>query len=605
MCKTLVHRGPDDEGIYTAPYIGLGQRRLSIIDLRNIASPPLFNEDKTISLVFNGEIYNFKELRRELKEKGHKFATATDTEVIIHLYEELDLNCLSKLRGMFAFALWDANKKRLFAARDRLGKKPLYYSRNNIFFSFGSEIKAITADPEISIEPNYPAIDDYLTYEFIPSPATGFKNIYKLPPAHFLTCLTNGQTKVERYWSPPYYANKMSLETEEIIDILTEKLQEAVRVRMVADVELGAFLSGGIDSSIIVALMARQSSKPIKTFSIGFAEEKYNELPYARQLAQRYGTDHHEIILAPNVAEVLPLLVYHYNEPFADSSALPTYYVSKITREYVTVGLSGDGGDESFGGYNNYVKMLKWSRLDVIPFAIRRFLGDNFNKILAGLSYDRRINKISRALNMFAGLPPERYRFLMSIFKPQEKKECYSPQFYSLLNGEPKQYYYKGIPWDNSMDLLDWLENDDLNFYLPDCLMMKTDIASMANSLEIRCPFLDNSVVDFAAKLDSPMKISGNMNKLILRKLGKMLLPKDIIDKPKTGFSLPIGKWFQGELLNLLRSYLMDDKAIKRGLFKQTFLKTIIYEHVQGQRDWSSRLWALLFLEIWFRQFID
>ena len=606
MCNTILHRGPDDEGIYTAPHIGLGQRRLSIIDLAAYACPPLANEDRTVWLVFNGEIYNFKELRKQLQECGHRFATNSDTEVIIHLYEEEGVACLQKLRGMFAFALWDGRRKILFCARDRMGKKPLCYVITPQSLVFGSEIKAITADPDVSVSPNFPAIDLYLTYQFVPSPYTAFEGIRRLRPGEYFTCDIKGNVRTQRYWEPPL-PSKTTAPKEEIEAEIVHRLRESVRLRMVSDVPLGAFLSGGIDSAAIVALVAQECAKPVKTFSIGFEEEGFNELPYARLLAERYGTEHHEMIVKPNAAEVLPLLVRHYNEPFADSSALPTYYVSKITRQHVTVALSGDGGDESFAGYANYAAILAWNKWDVWPLRLRELFAEGGRDLLNSFPHGNTAARFRRGLAMFgaANVKARRLQF-GTILKPEEKRLAYTPLFVDMISAPPvpedplEEYSY-----EKDMDALDWLMRHDQNFYLPDCLMVKTDIASMANSLEVRCPFLDHMFVEFAATIPSWLKRDATGGKIILKQAFNDLLPPEILSKPKTGFGLPIAKWFRNDLLSLLKESLLDETSERRGLFKQSSLKKMVNEHIGGHRDWSNRLWAFLFLELWFREFID
>lgn len=601
MCNTLVHRGPDDEGVYTAPYIGLGQRRLSIIDLSRTAAPPLANEDETVWLVFNGEIYNFNSLRKTLVDKGHIFKTHTDTEVIIHLYEEYGIDCLKYLRGMFSFALWDAEKKRLFAARDHMGKKPFYYTKSTSAFIFGSEIKAITADPEVSVNPDYRAIDSYLTYQYVPSPLTAFSGIYKLPPAHYLLCDSKGTTHIERFWVPTS-PDKIDGSPEEIQLAILAHLAEAVRMRMISDVPLGAFLSGGIDSGIIVALMAIESSKPVKTFSIGFEDSEFNELPYARLVAERYGTEHHELIVKPNLHEVLPLLVKHYNEPFADSSAVPTFYVSKMTREHVTVALSGDGGDESFAGYSHYSQMQAWERFDVVPVSVRKSSCTAVASLLKLFPKGNLSARADRALTIIGAELPERYQLQMATLKPQEKQMLYTESFRSLLGNDR---VLLTMPWNASMDSLDWMMRHDLNYYLPDCLMVKTDRASMANSLEVRCPFLDHAFVEYAATIPSNLKRDNTGGKIILKKAAARLLPPEILHKKKSGFGIPLANWFRGELSGFIKSMLLDNTALKRGLFEPGIVKIMIEEHIAGKRDWSNRLWALLFLEMWFREFID
>lgn len=603
MSQTLVHRGPDDEGIYTALHVGLGQRRLSIIDLNSRAVAPLANEDGTIWVTFNGEIYNFQELKAELVEKGHIFRTATDTEVIVHLYEEYGTECLTKMRGMFSFALWDSNRKRLFAARDRLGKKPFFYTKTSTSFIFGSEIKAVIADPEVSVSPNFVAIDEYLTYQYVPSPLTAFAGIFKLPPAHLLTCDANGTIDIQRYWSPPLL-EKTKASQPEIEEELLRLLREAVRLRLISDVPLGAFLSGGIDSATIVALMALESSTPVKTFSIGFEEENYNELPYAKLIAERYQTEHHEFMVKPIAAEILPSLVKHYGEPFADSSALPTYYVSKLTRQHVTVALSGDGGDENFSGYEHYAQVSKWAKADRIPWFLRRAICGRIAVLLDRLPYHNFTARASRAFHMLGARLPERYVLQMTTLKDQERRACYTRDF-NLIVGESCTGALTGLPWEESVDMLDWMMRHDQNFYLPDCLMVKTDIASMANSLEVRCPLMDHKLIEFTATIPSTMKRNGASGKLILKSVMKELLPPQILNKRKTGFGVPLAKWFRGELSDLLRAMLLDSTAKQRGLFAQRFVSKMVEEQINGQRDWSNRLWAFLCLEMWFREFID
>lgn len=605
MCGILVHRGPDDEGIFVAPHIGLGQRRLSIIDLRRIATPPLANEDGSLRIVFNGEIYNYREERCELAAKGHVFRTDADTEVILHLYEEYGTDCLKRLRGMFAFALWDSRKKILFAARDRLGKKPFYYTKSPFAFLFGSEIKAITADPGVSASPNYEAIDRYLTWQYVPSPLTAFSGIFKLPPAHYLVCGVDGSVDVQRYWIPPD-VGKTTAATREIEEEMIRRLGEAVRIRMVADVPLGAFLSGGIDSSAIVALMAGTSGRPVRTFSIGFEEESHNELPFARQIAKRFGTDHHEFIVKPNASEILPLLVRHYNEPFADSSALPTFYVSRVARDHVTVALSGDGGDENFAGYDRYADILRWSKADVIPLPLRAGLGVGFEKIIDGFPYSNRQARARRGFHMLGSGLRERYLLNMTMLKPQEKQMLYTKHFRGLIAREkvtPDRV--REFAWDGHIDPMDSMMRHDQSFYLPDCLMVKSDVASMANSLEIRCPFLDHRFVEFTATIPSSLKRDRTGGKVILKKALKDLLPPEILAKRKTGFGIPLAKWLREDLSGLLRQMLLDDTAEKRGIFDPRFIRRMVKEHIDGKRDWSNRLWAFLFLEMWFREFVD
>ena len=605
MCNTIVHRGPDDEGLYTAPHIGLGQRRLTIIDLSATACAPLSNEDNTIWIVFNGEIYNFAVLRNELIGKGHQFKTNSDTEVIIHLYEEEGINCLKKLNGMFAFALWDEKKKILFCARDRMGKKPLCYTLTGEGLVFGSEIKAITADPAISIEPDYFAIDQYLTYQFVPSTLTAFKGIKRLGPGEYFTCDTNGRLEVGRYWELRV-TEKTTATKPEIEKEIVNRLRKSVSSRLISDVPLGAFLSGGVDSATIVALMAQESSKPIKTFSIGFEHQDFNELPYAKLIAERYKTEHHEFIVKPNALDVLPLLVKHYNEPFADSSAIPTYYVSKMTSKEVKVALSGDGGDESFAGYKNYESILSWGKWDILPRTMRRAIEGTGKFALDLFPENNTAAKFKRGLAMLGAENVKSRRLQFgTILKQQEKRLAYTPFFKELISDSIAKDTLAEYPYTKGMNDLDWLMSHDINFYMPDCLMVKMDIASMANGLEVRSPFLDYEFVEFAATIPSYMKRNGSEGKIILKNAVSHLLPDAIMNKHKTGFGIPISSWLRNEMAPMLKEVLLSEKSKNRGLFEFSFLKKMVDEHIEGKKDWSGRLWAFLFLELWFIEFID
>ena len=603
MCNTLIHRGPDAQGIYTAAGIGLGQRRLSIIDLSTRAVAPLANEDGSIWVTFNGEIYNFRELRGRLEERGHAFRTSSDTEVLVHLYEEYGVDCVQHLRGMFAFAIWDAPRRRFFAARDRLGKKPLYYARTPTALVFGSEVRAVLADPSITPSPNLPAIDAYLTYQYVPSPLTAFEGISKLPPAHYLVCDPDGAVAVTRYWRPP--AGPTSTRPAEALrDELMWRLREAVRLRLIADVPIGAFLSGGVDSATVVALMATESGSRVKTFSIGFEEAAFNELAFARTVAERYETDHHECMVRADAADVLPRLVHHYAEPFADSSALPAYYVSEMARRHVTVALSGDGGDETFAGYENYRVVSGWDRYDAVPYPIRRAMAHGAATVIDRLPYSNSIARAARGAQMWAGPVPERFKLQSSIFKPQEKQAAYTPQFRARLathEGPP----VVALEWDEDMDPVDWMMRHDQHYYLPDCLMVKIDIASMAHGLEVRCPLLDHTLVEFAATIPSELKQQGGEGKRIFKDTVRDLVPAAVLSKRKTGFGIPLARWLRQDLLELVRGTLLDDRARSRGLFAPPFIARLVDDHRSGRRDWSARIWALLFLELWFREFID
>ena len=604
MCNALQQRGPDAANYYFEPGVGLGQRRLSIIDLSHTAAPPLSNETNRIWVVFNGEIYNFRALRQELEGKGHTFRTETDTEVILHLYEEYDVECVQKLHGMFALALWDADRRRLIAARDRLGKKPFYYARTTQGIVFASSLEALLRDHEVSREPNFFAIDQFLDRQYVPSPLTAFSSVRKLEPGHILICEPGGRCETRQFWTAtPRLVSQAS--ERELQEELVRLTREAVRMRMISDVPLGALLSGGIDSGTVVALMAQESSSSIKTFSIGLEQTDMDELPYARLVAKRYGTDHTELVLKPDVVDILPKLIRYYGEPFADSSAVPTYYVSKLARQFVTVALSGDGGDESFGGYTHYGQTLAWEQLDIIPHFLRGAVLKPVEGVLSSLPFTDMASRCARACLMARSRLPGRYMTQTSIFKPQEKQAILTSRFRALVNDSKNGDKWPNLPWQTTDDSLDWMIRHDLRFYLPDCLMVKVDVAAMANSLEVRSPLLDHHLVEFALTLPAKFKRSAGQGKAIMRKAFANLLPPEILNKPKTGFGIPLQKWLQVDLAAMMKGLLLDGRASRRGLLEQRFVQQMVQSHLAGNRDWSTRLWAIMVLELWFREFID
>lgn len=605
MCDKIVHRGPDNEGIFVGRAAALGIRRLSIIDLKT-GSQPIHNEDKTIWVVCNGEVYNFKYLRAELEKKGHKFYTNSDVEVIVHLYEEKGFDAVSSLRGMFAFAIYDEKKGLIFIARDRIGKKPLVYTVLNGRLLFASEIKSLLEFPGIQREVNREAIDLYLTYQYVPSPLTAFKDIHKLPPAHYMVYDSSGKLTLERYWQPTFEPKKI-LSEQEWQDAVIDKLREATRIRMISDVPLGAFLSGGIDSSAVVAMMAMESSKPVKTFAIGFEEEEYSELKYASAVAKHLGTDHHEYIVRPNAAEILPKLAWFYDEPFADSSALPSYYVARETRREVTVALNGDGGDENFAGYLRYrafklseqiapVRGLLWASLP----AIKKLLPYTDGKAR------KLLHRARTGISALCDSPAQRNIRWHSIFNNETKDKMYSQGMKSFLAGKNSYSYMEQIflnaPVKNDIDRLLYT---DLMAYLPGCLLVKVDIASMANSLEARSPFLDHELIELAAQMPDTLKLKGYTSKYILKKALKNVLPDDILSRKKMGFGIPIHRWFRGELKDYLKDIILSPKSLGRGYFNKDYIETILCEHEKGQNEHGYRLWALMMLELWHRNYID
>ncbi len=607
MAGSLTHRGPDDDGFYlsaTHPNLGLGHRRLSIIDIAG-SHQPLSNEEGTVWIVQNGEIYNFRELRRELAAKGHVFKTQGDAEVIVHLYEEEGADCLRKLRGMFAFALWDDRKGTLILARDRLGQKPLIYCQDNRGFYFASEIKGILEVPGIPRAVDEEALHHYLTYQYVPHPWTMFKDIKKLPPAHFLV-VRNGQVSMRRYWEIDI-DHELKLPPHACAARLSELLEEATRLRLISDVPLGAFLSGGIDSTIIVGLMNRLSSVPVKTFSIDFKEKQFSEVRYARLAAKKFHTDHHELTVTPAYLEILPKLIWHYGEPFADSSMLPTYYLSKLTRDYVTVALTGDAGDECFAGYPRYKAARIAGFFDHLPRALRGLIAHPlWQKLPASTKYksfSRRLKRLTQAL----ALPPERrYLRWVCYFDDVGKKELYTAGLAERLRDVDSlevlmQHYRKA----RSRDFLTQTTYVDMMTYLPDDLLVKVDIASMANSLEARSPFLDHKVVELAASIPISMKLKGFRSKHILKETFRELLPPDIRRRPKMGFGVPIADWLRGELKEYARELLTDKKSAARDYFRPAAVERLLDEHVQGIQDHGYRIWALVCFELWHRTFIS
>jgi len=614
MCSVLTHRGPDDEGVYVSQSaeriahsvnVGLGHRRLSIIDLSEAGHQPMSNEDGSIWLVMNGEIYNFPELRKDLKQKGHVFKSRTDTETIIHLYEEKGIDCLNDLRGPFAFALWDSKRERLFLARDRIGKKPLYYTYRNGDLIFGSEIKAILQDPEVTVEVNKDRLSDYLTYGYTPTPDSMFKGIMKLPPAHFML-YENGNLQIKRYWALDF-SKKLKLSEPEYCSRIMDLLEDATRIRLISDVPLGAFLSGGIDSSAVVYMMSKLSSRPVKTFSIGFEEREYSELKYAKIIARRFGTDHHEYVVRPDAIKLLPKLVWHYNEPYADSSALPSYYVAQMTRQKVKVALNGDGGDENFGGYERFWAARVAELFRKFPESLRKGIMKGIvNRIPESIEPKNFPRKFKRFISMAEKPYRERHYNWISIFRDYEKEDLFTDGFSKEMNNRQSFFSLNNAFEEcNSKDIVDLVVSTDIKTNLLDDLLVKMDIATMANALEGRSPFLDHKVMEFAASIPSNMKIKGTKLKYILKKALKNKLPDEILGRGKMGFGVPLNNWFRGELKDYSYEILLSDKCVKRGYFKREGLKSILDEHCAGKLNNGARIWSLLFLELWHRMFID
>lgn len=604
MCDAIRHRGPDDDGFYVNRGVGLGMRRLSIIDL-NSGAQPIHNQDLTAWIVFNGEIYNYRELRKELEKLGHIFYTNSDTEAIIHAYDRYGADCPKHLRGMFAFAIWDERTQELLLARDRVGKKPLLYAQVNGRLVFGSEFSALLLHPDIGRDIDFRALDHYLSFMCVPAPLTAYRAIRKLEPGHILRW-RKGDLRIERYWQPDF-SKKIDVGEEEAGERAIEILRDAVRVRLMSEVPLGAFLSGGIDSSAVVALMSEVSSDPVKTFSIGFEEQDFSELHHARRVAEYVGADHHEFIVRPDALEVLPLLVEHYGEPFADSSAIPTYYVARETRNHVTVALNGDGGDESFAGYERYAAMRLAEAYHRLPAIIRGSLVEPaVGLIPTSESRRSRVRDAKRFLQA-ASLPKvDRYLRWVTVFDQDAKANLYSESF----RNETDHVRAADLldPWlarANGAGVVDAALLADTMTYLPNDLLVKVDIATMAVSLEARSPFLDHNVIEFAASLPEQLKLRGLTTKYLLKRVLKKLLPTENLHRRKMGFGVPIGQWFRGKLRPFLLENLLSEKALNRGLFRPHAVKQLVDLHIRSERDYSHQLWTLLMLELWFKTFID
>ncbi|HXG85367.1 MAG TPA: asparagine synthase (glutamine-hydrolyzing) [Pyrinomonadaceae bacterium] len=605
MNQCIVHRGPDEDGFYVGGSVALAMRRLSIIDLAG-GQQPIFNRDRTKAIVFNGEIYNFQELRRDLEARGHEFYTSSDTEIIVHLYDRYGADCVEHLRGMFAFAIWDTKDDSLFIARDRVGKKPLLYSHQpNGDLIFGSEFRALLAHPDVSRAVDYEAIDNYLSYLCIPAPQTAFKQIRKLEPAHWLRW-KDGRVETKRYWMPDF-SKKIKISGEEAEVETLRILRESTKLRMISEVPLGAFLSGGVDSSAVVALMAEASAQPVKTFSIGFEEQDYSELKYARLVAEHVGAEYNEFIVRPNALEVLPTLVEHYGEPYADSSAIATYYVAKETRKFVTVALNGDGGDESFAGYERYAAMRIAENYYKIPALLRKTIFENaVDLIPASDARHSRARDLKRFVKAAALPKTERYFRWVSALDRQAKAELYTEDFKNdTLNFDASATIGQWLGKTNGLGILDATLLTDQMTYLPNDLLVKVDIASMAVSLEARSPLLDHKVIEFAASLPENIKMKRFETKSLLKKVAARLVPKEVIYRRKMGFGVPIGNWFRGEMKDFVRDVLLSEKSMRRNIIKPEVLKKYIDEHIDGKSDYTHQIYTLLMLELWFQRFID
>lgn len=600
MTTVLAHRGPDGDGFFCEGPVGLGHRRLAIIDLAT-GDQPMASDDGSSVIIFNGEIYNFRELRRELEGRGATFRTRSDTEVILRAYEAWGVECLSRLRGMFAFAIWDKARRRLLLARDRVGIKPLVYAWDGRRLLFGSEIKALLEDAAVSRELDWEALRDFLTHHYISSPRTIFRSIRKLPPASYLVLdLDRPEPEVHRYWDLRFVPDSRPTEAD-WLDGLRWHLTDAVRSHLVSDVPIGAFLSGGVDSSAVVALMAQATEGRVRTFSIGFDEGDFDELAHAREVARRYDTQHFEYVVKANALEMLPRLAWQFDEPFADSSALPTYYVSKITREHVTVALSGDGGDENFVGYTRYARAQRLhERLDTFPAILARPLLRLAARLLPpgarGQGY----------LDMLGAPPVDRYFKLVAYQRSEGLRKLLSAGAREHIEPVVTPALFRKLAAEGPRaDYVSTLQYLDIHSYLPEDILTKVDRTSMAVSLEARVPLLDHVLLEYVATMPAGLKFRDGIGKVILKRAMAADLPPGILGRRKMGFGLPIASWFRREMTDYVRDVLDGRRTRQRGLVDPGAVATLLEEHQTGGRDRSSQIWALLALEEWARRWLD
>ncbi len=597
MGDFLAHRGPDAEGIFMDDFVALGHRRLSIIDLSSSANQPMSDEERSVWIVFNGEIYNFLEEKERLLKKGYSFRTKSDTEVIINLYKERGIKLLERLRGMFAFCIYDAKKKLLFLARDRVGKKPLYYTFQNGIFAFASEPKAFLKLPFFKVEPDFEGLSYYMALGYVPSPKTAFKEVKKLPPASFLVVSESGVGEPVKFWDLSH-EEKENRSEEEWCEIIRESLKESVKLRLISDVPLGVFLSGGVDSSAVVAFMSELSSS-VKTYSVGFTWKDYDERNYAKIVAQRFSTDHHEFVVEPKLEEALPWIIKHYDEPFGDSSAIPSLYISKVARESVTVILNGDGGDENFGGYERYRGVAIAERMLSFP-------GSGMLAVMGKLLPLPKRRGFLRKVRKFFELASEKntFGFYYGTIS-QFKKNDFLNVIGSLWEHRdyPAERYIKSL-YDrfSSLSGVDKLLAVEVRSYLPEDLLVKMDRATMAFSLEGRSPLLDHVFMEKMAKIPSDLKLKRLEGKYIFKKALRKILPEEVLNREKMGFGVPLEHWFRNELREFLRENLYGGVLVKEKVLDPKGVRDMVESHVKGKSNEHYRIWLLLVLEYWWRE---
>jgi len=596
MCKMIVHRGPDDQGIYADAQAQIGMRRLSIIDLAS-GHQPIHNEDKSIWIVFNGEIYNFKQLRHDLEQHGHSFYTNSDTECIVHAYEQYGDDCFARLRGMFGIAILDLKRNRLVLARDRLGKKPLYYTRTaEGWLAFASELKSLFAVPGFAPTVSRAATREYFALGYVPAPGTIYENVHKLPPAHYLV-FEGGSVSIRRYWridfQPKWRDDEATLRQR-----LFEHLDEAVRLRLVSDVPFGAFLSGGIDSSVVAALMARHLSSPVKTFTIGFQEDAFNEVPDARRVARHIGAEHHELVMTPDAVGMVEDLAWYCDEPFGDSSSIPTFIVSKLAVGHVKMVLSGDGGDEGFAGYERYRKYMQLRKMARLSLGMAG-PGLALAGRLAGGSLGVRLGRIADRM----ALPyPERYLSGVALSTAADVRPILMPDVAAIDPYAQVRDHFERVDIDEEMERI---LSGDMDTYLADDILVKVDRMTMANSLEARAPLLDHVLLEFCARLPFELKNNGQVGKYLLKQVAADLLPAECMQKRKQGFGIPIAKWFREDFKPLMLDLFADRTFRERGIFDVAGIKACYERHLSGIQDYSELLWLVLTYEMWARNYID